>query len=326
MKRPKGSVKSLTAKPAFSELSDTVRAQLYTQFNTLERSGIPLLQALPIISGQSPASIQEKLQKLTLWIQKGTSLADAGRRSGVFLSWEARLIGAAEAAGSLQTVFTQLSEHYQARASRLRKLKVRLVYPYAVLIIGLLVLPLPSLAAGDIGPFGYFLRSLLPLLVFFLSTRFLANAYRRTLAGERSGLAGDLLFTIPLIRRQLQRDMLAALAMLLRAGLPALEALELTRDSCAGSTLRGKFVGVLSDVHNGAGVSEALAAADLLEDDYASGLIGTGEAAGRLDGMLSYYVERLDDKLQSQLDMLAEWFPRVVYFVIIGLLLIGQFG
>jgi hypothetical protein len=41
MKKPKNSVKSLTAKPAFSELSDTVRAQLFTQFNTLERSGIP---------------------------------------------------------------------------------------------------------------------------------------------------------------------------------------------------------------------------------------------------------------------------------------------
>jgi type II secretory pathway component PulF len=146
VKKPKNSVKSLTAKPAFSELSDTVRAQLFTQFNTLERSGIPLLQALPIISGQSPASIKEKLKSLTQWIQKGTSLADAGRRSGVFLSWEARLIGAAEAAGSLQTVFTQLSEHYQARASRLRKLKVRLVYPYAVLIIGILVLPLPLLS------------------------------------------------------------------------------------------------------------------------------------------------------------------------------------
>jgi type II secretory pathway component PulF len=114
--------------------------------------------------------------------------------------------------------------------------------------------------------------------------------------------------------------------MLLRAGLPAIEALELTRDSCSSSTLRGKFAGVLTAVHNGAGVTEALTAAELLEDDYAAGLIGSGEVAGRLDEMLSYYVDRLDDKLQSQLDTLAEWFPRLVYFIIIGLLLIGQFG
>jgi type II secretory pathway component PulF len=313
-----------TGAVTFSELADSLRAQLFTQFNTLERSGIPLLQALPIIGGQVPALLQKKLQRLTQWLQRGTSLADAGRRSGVFLDWEARLIGAAESAGSLQTVFTQLSEHYRTRATRLRRLKTRLVYPYAVLIIGILLLPLPSLVAGDIGAFGYFLRTLLPLIGFFVGVRLLAGAYRRTLAGEPGGLSDALVFDIPLIRRQLQRDVLAALAMLLRAGLPAIEALELTRDSCASSALRAKLVAALSAVNSGVGVADALADADLLEDDYASGLINTGEAAGRLDEMLGYYVARLDEKLQSQLDMLAEWFPRVVYGLIIALLLFSS--
>ena len=51
-------------KPSTAELNDSARAQLFTQFNTLERSGISLLQSLPIISKQAPAYFQEKLQRL----------------------------------------------------------------------------------------------------------------------------------------------------------------------------------------------------------------------------------------------------------------------
>ena len=312
-------------KPSTAELNDSARAQLFAQFNTLERSGIPLLQSLPIISKQAPAYFQEKLQRLFRFVQAGHPLASGGRNSGLFLPWEARVIAAAEAAGELQTVFAQFAEHYQSRFRRFSKLKVRLLYPFAVLIIGVLVLPLPELVKGSIGPMGYFLRTLFPLALFFLSIRLLVSAYRRSLAGEQEDMIAAFMFRAPLLRRQLQCEMLALLALLLRTGVPAIEALELVRDCCTNPLLTEKFIRALDSVRNGMNVTEALAAADLLEDEYAPGLIGSGEFAGRLDAMLDYYVARLREKLQAQLDLWAEWLPRVAYFVIVGFLLLGIF-
>lgn len=312
-------------KPSTAELSDSARALLYTQFNTLERSGISLLQALPIIRKQAPADFQAKLQRLFQYVQGGTALARAGLNSGLFLPWEARVIAAAEAAGSLQTVFAQFAEHYHARARRFSRMKVRMVYPLAVLVIGIFVLPLPALVKGTISPVGYFLRTLLPLVLFFLSIQLLLTAYRRSLAGQQEDIIAAFMFKVPVLRRQLQCEMLGILALLLRAGIPAIEALELTRNCCANPLLTGKFVTAVDAVHNGMNVSEALAAAGLLEDEYAPGLIGSGEFAGRLDEMLDYYVTRLREQVQGQLDMFAEWFPRIAYFLIIGLLLLGMF-
>ena len=47
-------------------------------------------------------------------------------------------------------------------------------------------------------------------------------------------------------------------------------------------------------------------------------LIHSGEVAGRLEETLDHVVTTMDQRLDAQLDALAEWLPRLVYALIVG--------
>ena len=69
---------SRTAPLRLSELNDAARARLFVQFAALDRSGIPLLQALPIIIKAAPAVFYTRLKTLAQTAQRGVSLAEGG--------------------------------------------------------------------------------------------------------------------------------------------------------------------------------------------------------------------------------------------------------
>ncbi|NJN46607.1 MAG: hypothetical protein HC808_09150, partial [Candidatus Competibacteraceae bacterium] len=220
---------------SFVLLTAQARSELFIQFATLERAGIPLLQALPIIAKQVPAALQPRIEKLTRFIQQGTPLAQAGRRCGLFLPWETRLIAVATEAGKLQATFTRLGEHYAARARRLLRFKARMVYPIAILVLTVFIAPFPALFLGIIGPTGYILRTAVPLIGLYLLVNLLVWRYRMLSLTEQPYAFATITLAIPLlgglVRRQQRRDFLASLAMLLEVGIPAIEALTLAAES-----------------------------------------------------------------------------------------------
>jgi len=303
-------------------LNAQARSELFSQFATLERAGIPLLQALPIIGQQVPKDLQPRVQKLTRFIQQGSELAQAGRRSGLFLPWEARLIAVAGEAGKLQTTFTRLGNHYAARARRLMRFKGRLVYPIAILVLAVFIAPVPALILGSIGPTLYILRTVVPLLGLYCSIKLLVWRYRVLSLTEQPYAFAAIVLAIPLIgglvRRQQRRDFLASLATLLEAGIPAIEALTLAAESVTNPVLREEFAGVSDAVRQGATVAHALSQSTALDDSAAAALINTGEVSGKLDDMLWYHVCQLDERLDLQLDLLAEWTPRFMYALVVA--------
>jgi general secretion pathway protein F len=307
----------------YALLSSRARADLFSQFATLERAGIPPLQALPILYKQAPIECQPRIKQLQQGVQQGAALAKAGRRSGLFLPWEARLITVAEEAGKLQATFSRLNQHYAARARRLLKFKGRLIYPLAILVLAVFVAPAPALLLGDIGPASYLLRTAAPLLGLYTLGRLLIWRYRMASLAEQPYGVAVVGLALPilggLMRRQQRRDFLASLALLLEAGVPAIEALSLAAHSVGNPVLRERFAGFAERARAGATLAQALAGAEIGVD--AVTLIDTGEKAGKLDEMLWYVVRQLDERLDAQLDMLAEWAPRVLYAVVVGFVL-----
>ncbi|MDX1604965.1 MAG: type II secretion system F family protein [Candidatus Competibacterales bacterium] len=304
-----------------AQLDEAYRARLFARFDTGYRAGIPVRELVGILARGEPARTRRGLDTFARQLERGRGIAEAGRSSGVFLPWEAALLAAAEQAGSLEAVCRRLSEDYAVRDRQRRRLRNRMLYPWVVLVIGLLVLPLPALFRGDIGPNGYLLRALLPPVLLVAGLRGLRAGWRRLRAGA-SGLPIDLA-VLPLLGRQLRRDLLAVLTLALRAGLPALEALALARDASASPRLRGRMVAAIGQVEHGLPVSQALARAGLFDDPAAQGLVATGEQAGRLEEMLEYHLGQLDRRLQERLDTLADWLPRLVYVLILAVLLLG---
>ena len=298
--------------------SSAVRARLFTQFATLERSGITLLQALPILRKQSPPALHKALDEMTTAVERGVSLAEAGQLSGTLLPREVRLIRAAEDAGGLGQALSHLRDHYLTATDSARRLRTKLTYPLVLLTLALLLLPLPTLVRGDISTGGYLARSLVPLTLLYLCYRLMLGAYQRLNNGRPGGVGSGLLTAIPLLRQQLCYDALNGLALLLSAGIAPLQALE-TAQQCAGDRhLKRQFGSALRALKQGATLSEALQAAELLDADNEVGLLHSGEAAGRFDESFAFYLRRYGERLDQRQQFLAEWLPRLAYFALVG--------
>lgn len=130
---------------------------------------------------------------------------------------------------------------------------------------------------------------------------------------DQEGPAGRLL------RVYHRSRFLNALALLLEAGVPARDALQETVKSCRSSTLRNAWQGTVAGLDNGRTVATTLKKHRVL-DGTGYSLVDSGEARGRLVGMLKHERDRLEDELQLKLDMLAEWLPRLIYAATILLL------
>lgn len=310
------------------QLTAPVRAFCFTKLTTLEQAGIPLLQALPIAAKESPPSLKEQFARLQVLLQRGEPLAEAGRRSGLFLPWEARLISVAVESGHLEATFARFAEHYTTHAQRQRQLGARFTLPVAVLVLvlalvlAIFVAPIPALFQGEIGIVGYLLRTLLPLAIAYFGCKNLAARYRQSGTHEQSEWLAELALAMPLLggmlRRQQRHDFLAGLALLLEAGVPAVEALRLAGESVANTILRRQYTATADEVTSGATVSEALASCQVLDDNEAAALLDSGEVSGRLPETLRYYAGQVQDRLNLQTDYITEWLPRIFYFAVLG--------
>ena len=137
-------------------MSPALRSRLFLQLATLERAGIPPLQALESLDlGVESAPL---LRSARGFLAQGQSLAQAGRLSGLFTPMEAAVIAAACVGGSPAHAFLRLAEQATLRAQQGKALRGRLLLPGFVALAALLILPLPAVVAGSLSVAAYLLR------------------------------------------------------------------------------------------------------------------------------------------------------------------------
>ena len=315
----------LSSRYTLAELYPTGRRNLFAEFSTLYQSGIAPLQMLVILRRQTPAEFKHKLKVMAHLVQHGSGLAAAGKQSNIWLSWEQRLLQAAETGGCLTAMFKHLHQHYADRVRHGRKLKARMTFPLAILVLAVFAAPIPLLFAGYITAVDYIQRTVIPLVMLFVSLWALLALLRFLCSRELSHWLSWLAYQVPLLRKRWQRDALKVLALLLEAGIPAQQALQITAESSSNLVIRGHINSACTLLANGASVSEAVIASELLADSDMQAVINSGEFAGRLDEMLHYTSQRMSNSLDIQTDLLAEWLPRVIYGLIIGFVLTRLF-
>lgn len=129
-----------TPRTRVAPLSLDERAQMFAQLASPEGAGVPVGQAFASLQIAGSGTRQVVAMRKYLLRQ---GIAAAGERSGLFTTIEARLVGAACAAGSPERVYRRLAEVYVARARVVAKLKAQMLLPAFILLFALLVRPLP---------------------------------------------------------------------------------------------------------------------------------------------------------------------------------------
>lgn len=292
-------------------------------------AGIPIARALAALAshpdGKAPACV---LESLLTSVRAGRSLSDGmSRLPEAFGSADVALVAAGERSGTLAPILERLMARQERRVSRRRAMLAALVQPCVVALLALLMLAgmghllghqVLALLDQCAAPVELHARVLLVLVD--LPAHPLACLALLALGGVlcRSAAARA---TSPEGRRRLERVVLGlpwagpavrhleaahacdTLAVLLEAGVPLLEALELARRACRARLAADALGGVKRSVMAGESLGRALSSAGFLPRAVVS-LVGAGEDGGRLGEMLWRAARFSDEEGSAALERL----------------------
>ena len=316
--------------PTHKPLPYRIRAELFSQLAKMESAGLPFDRALSVLHLAEAG--QERLVSMVSLLKRH-DFAMAGERSGLFTRLEARLIHAAVSTGSPAHMYGRLAECYTARAMQVATMKSRMVMPAGVFLLALIIEPLPGLASGSLGLFGYLFQVLRPLLVvgamFFAARWWLSRP-----VDEAKQKAASPLCSLPLIGRlivrQNVRDYFESLALMLEAGLPMLDALPLALDTITEPPIKREFSRVAPRVTGGTLLSQAIADLVFLGSAHSRqrliSFIHTVEQSGALPEMLLRHTAMETGAINDTFELLATWAPRVVYGLVALWMIVSIFS
>jgi type II secretory pathway component PulF len=289
----------------------------------LLRAGVPLAEALEVTTRNRPGALTTVLHQVRERISSGGTLADA---LGEHPRWFDRLFISAvqvgEIAGSLEEAFTELANHLQAGERLRSQLVGALAYPLIVLMLGIGVMvflmtfvmpqllevltttgrPLPA-ATVLLKNFSDFLihRWWAVLLVVGIGTAGVTLALRHP-AGRRG--FERLLLRLPVLGALLQKSIVAGFAqqmsLLLRTGVPFVEAVRNVAPLTRSQVLRDELATVGNAVEAGSDIAPAMADTRIFPPVVVH-LVAIGQDSGELTEMLSTLNERYESEVQLAL-------------------------
>ncbi|MCH8086296.1 MAG: type II secretion system F family protein [Chloroflexi bacterium] len=321
-------------KPGDKELVDFSR-----QLSSLLDAGIPLLQSIIVLRDESRGrGFREALNQVINDVESGLQFSEAcAKQTSVFPTFYIRLLRVAEATGGINETLRRLADSVEKRLNTRRNVKKAVTYPAISMVVAfiagfiLVTYALPSLI-GLLAEFGGEMPLMTRMLIGFSDFAqdygvfvfvFAALAgvgawlYTRT---EKGTLVKDrILVRLPVIGKVVMNSnmftLTSALASLIDAGVPPVEALRLSGEGLSSSVLRRSLVIVTRETSEGKSLGKAFRDQEQFPRLLSQG-IATGEATGNLTGILhglaNYYEQETDRSVSNATDMIQ---PTVILLV-----------
>ena len=304
------------------------RSDLFAQLAQMETAGLPFDRAFAVLNLPSP--MQSRLEVMRGLLTKGIEFTLAGEKSGLFTKLESRLIRAAMNAGSPANMYRRLADFYTDRALQFSTMKSRLMLPAFMFLAALFLQPIPALVGGALSLAGYAWKVVSPLLLVAAAL----YGFHVLASGDPRSTGKSWYQSLPLygpifVRRNL-RDFFESLALMLEAGVSMLDALPAALDTVEDGDIRRELSRIRTRIESGAPLAGALRGISYIKDERVIQFTQTGEASGTLPEMLMRHTRLESEAINSFLEQLAMWAPRVVYGIVVlwmayGLLTGGGF-
>ena len=198
-----------------------------------------------------------------------------------------------------------------------------------LLVFVVFVAPFPALFAGSITVGGYLSRTLVPLILAAVFGWLVARWITQLESKEYPTWLAQCLLGLPiakgLVTQHARTEVLESLALFLSSGLAAQQAVPAAIDAVANPMLKKRFRRAEVSLDSGEVVADALREGEIIDPHEGYPILSTGEHAGRLDEMMLRYATGESDKLDGRYDVIAEWFPRFIYFFVVGLVVVQIF-
>jgi type IV pilus assembly protein PilC len=333
------------------------RKQLVTftrQLSTLQDAGLPILRSLQILEQQQkPGLLKAIIGGVADEVEGGGTLSDAmANYPKAFDKLYVNMINAGEAGGVLDIILNRLADFMEKAAKLKKKVIGAMIYPGVVISIAvgivsmimIFVIPKFEEIFKDFG------TKLPTVTVVLLNiSRWFANQYgwayvlafpfvfisliKLAKMSEGGKYAVDAIkLKIPILGGILGKTAIArftrTLGTLISAGVPILDALNITRETC-GNEVYSRALGKVHDaIREGESMADPLRATKVC-DAIVVNMVDVGEETGDLDKMLMKIADNYDndvDVLVGSLISILEPVMVVILGLIVGFIVIALFA
>ncbi|MHC4295590.1 MAG: type II secretion system F family protein [Planctomycetota bacterium] len=345
------------AKPTRRRTVGAVSRKLLTQctrqLSTLIDAGLPILRSLRILEQQQkPGMLRVAIRLVAEDVEGGATLSEAmGRHSKAFDRLYVNMVRAGELGGVLDVILQRLADFMEKSQALKRKVIGAMIYPIAVIsfalmiVLGIMIFVVPSFET-IFADMGEDLPGVTRMLLDF--SRWIKNDFGwavllagpvgiwmlfRLLKLSATGryLVDSLKLNIPIFGRIVSQTSVArfsrTLGTLLAAGVPILEALQITRDT-AGNEVYSRALNKVHDgIREGESFADPLRQAKIVEPMVVN-MIDVGEETGELDKMLGKVADNYDDQVETLVTSMVSLMEPVMVItlgLIVGFIVIALF-
>ncbi|HEY4098175.1 MAG TPA: type II secretion system F family protein [Baekduia sp.] len=313
------------------------------QLATMVNSGMTILRALYVLEAQTE---NEKLVATIVMVRKdveaGLPLSDAlERHPKVFNQLFVAMTRAGETGGVLDSALERVAAQLESADSLRRQVRAAMAYPLVVMVFAfsVLIALVVFLVPVFVGTFKQFGGDLPTITKFTVGISNVITGYWwAVIAGgfavswsfkkwkaSPGGIKiwdtfklripmkiGDIVQKIALARWS------RTLSALVSAGVPLLQALEITGQTAGNWCIEKAMSDVIDSVRQGGTISDPLKAASVFPG-MVSHMIGVGEETGALDTMLSKIADFYEDQVGAAVKQLASILEPVMIVVVGGM-------
>jgi type IV pilus assembly protein PilC len=293
------------------------------QFATMIDAGLPLVQALDILTKQTENKAFAKVIGIVKEdVEGGSTFADALKKHPrMFTDLYANMVAAGEAGGILDTILNRLAVYIEKAMKLKKKVKGAMIYPSVIVSVAILViiiimvfvvptfsrmfvqlggiLPLPTriiiAISNYLGGIGgvITLAVLIAMVIAFVQ-------FRRTEKGRM--ITDKLILKLPVFGILLRKVSIAkftrTLGTLVGSGVPILDSLDITAKTAGNKVVEKSVLEVKLAVSQGKTLAEPLSQSKVFPP-MVTQMISVGESTGAVDNMLNKIADFYDDEVDN---------------------------
>jgi type IV pilus assembly protein PilC len=322
------------------------------QLSTMISSGMSILRALYVLEEQTESKyLKETIVAVRKDVEAGLSLSDAmARHPKIFNPLFIAMTQAGETGGVLEDSLYRVADQLQKDAALRRQVKSAMIYPalvatFAIGVMMALVAFLVPVFEGVFKEFGGGLPKLTQVSV--LMSKIVTHywwamfgvtaivivsfvKWKKTTWGRRQW--DHFRLHVPMKIGKIVQEVSVArwsrtLASLTHAGVPLLQALEITGRTGGNVAVQEAMDGVIASVKRGGTIAAPLAQAPIFPS-MVTHMVGVGEETGALDEMLDRIAEFYEEQVEAAVKALMSILEPILIIVIgamVGFIVISMY-
>jgi type IV pilus assembly protein PilC len=338
--------------PFMSSVKSTELAVFARQLSTMISSGMSILRSLYVLEEQTDNKfLKETIVSVRKDVETGLSLSDSmARHPKVFNPLFVAMTQAGETGGVLEDALVRVADQLQKDAALRRQIKSAMIYPTLVIVfaVGVMMALVAFLVPVFEGVFKTFGGSLPAMTQVSVLLSHLVTGYWWLMFG----LLGLSVFTflkwkkttwgrrqwdhfrlrVPMKIGAIVQQVAVArwsrtLASLTAAGVPLLQALEITGRTGGNSAIEESMDGVIASVKRGGTIAAPLAQASIFPA-MVTHMVGVGEETGALDAMLDRVAEFYEEQVEASVKALTSILEPIMIVIIgsiVGFIVISMY-